>query len=155
MQITQELCKRPGLNKAGFDIPTIFIPTLLDKVRKMLGESGNFYILFYCCFLSTDPFHCILKGWLGPENIHTPSSPSSYRGKLYWDPPPPIFFHFQRSYSDPPPPTPEFPWMWHLHVDPPPPITFILVACCAAAFICSLQDVQTNWKMSAKTLRRR
>lgn len=26
MQIVQELCKRPGLNKAGFDLPTIFIP---------------------------------------------------------------------------------------------------------------------------------
>ena len=32
MQITQELCKRPGLNRAGFDMPTIFIPTLTDKV---------------------------------------------------------------------------------------------------------------------------
>jgi len=32
MQITQELCKRPGLNKAGFEMPTIYIPTLLDKV---------------------------------------------------------------------------------------------------------------------------
>ena len=35
MQITQELCKRPGLNKAGFEMPTIFIPTLLDKVCKV------------------------------------------------------------------------------------------------------------------------
>ncbi|XP_062840806.1 uncharacterized protein si:ch211-11k18.4 [Trichomycterus rosablanca] len=26
MQIVQELCKRPGLNKCGFDMPTIFIP---------------------------------------------------------------------------------------------------------------------------------
>eukprot|EP00096_Caligus_rogercresseyi_P011950 TRINITY_DN4862_c0_g1_i1.p1 TRINITY_DN4862_c0_g1~~TRINITY_DN4862_c0_g1_i1.p1 ORF type:complete len:448 (+),score=119.13 TRINITY_DN4862_c0_g1_i1:47-1345(+) len=26
MQIVQELCKRPGLNKTGFDMPTIFIP---------------------------------------------------------------------------------------------------------------------------------
>lgn len=32
MQITQELCKRPGLNKCGFDMPTIFIPSLTDKV---------------------------------------------------------------------------------------------------------------------------
>ncbi|KAK2574448.1 hypothetical protein P5673_000617 [Acropora cervicornis] len=31
MQITQELCKRPGLNKAGFEMQTIYIPTLLDK----------------------------------------------------------------------------------------------------------------------------
>ncbi|XP_031417040.1 uncharacterized protein si:ch211-11k18.4 [Clupea harengus] len=26
MQIVQELCKRPGLNKCGFDMPTIYIP---------------------------------------------------------------------------------------------------------------------------------
>ena len=26
MQIVQELCKRPGLNKAGFEMPTIYIP---------------------------------------------------------------------------------------------------------------------------------
>lgn len=34
MQITQELCKRPGLNKAGFEMQTIYIPTLLDKVMQ-------------------------------------------------------------------------------------------------------------------------
>uniref|UniRef100_A0A665TWB2 Uncharacterized LOC115047801 n=1 Tax=Echeneis naucrates TaxID=173247 RepID=A0A665TWB2_ECHNA len=27
MQIVQELCKRPGLNKCGFDMPTIYIPS--------------------------------------------------------------------------------------------------------------------------------
>ena len=32
MQITQELCKRPGLNKTGFDMPTIYVPTLTGKV---------------------------------------------------------------------------------------------------------------------------
>ncbi|XP_054152990.1 uncharacterized protein LOC128951749 [Oppia nitens] len=26
MQIVQELCKRPGLNKAGFEMPTIYVP---------------------------------------------------------------------------------------------------------------------------------
>lgn len=31
MQITQELCKRPGLNKCGFDMPTIFVPSLTDR----------------------------------------------------------------------------------------------------------------------------
>jgi len=31
MQITQELCKRPGLNKCGFDMPTIFVPNLTDR----------------------------------------------------------------------------------------------------------------------------
>ena len=34
MQITQELCKRPGLNRAGFEMQTIYIPTLLDKVKQ-------------------------------------------------------------------------------------------------------------------------
>ena len=33
MQIVQELCKRPTLNRTGFDMPTIFIPNP-DKVRK-------------------------------------------------------------------------------------------------------------------------
>jgi len=31
MQITQELCKRPALNKCGFDMPTIFVPSLIDR----------------------------------------------------------------------------------------------------------------------------
>ena len=33
MQITQELCKRNSLNRAGFDMPMIFIPTLTGKVK--------------------------------------------------------------------------------------------------------------------------
>ena len=41
MQITQELCKRPGLNKAGFEMPTIYIPTLLDKVTYLLDTSST------------------------------------------------------------------------------------------------------------------
>lgn len=35
MQIVQELCKRPGLNKCGFDMPTIYIPNP-NKVRNRL-----------------------------------------------------------------------------------------------------------------------
>lgn len=31
MQITQELCKRPGLNRAGFEMPTIFVPSLTER----------------------------------------------------------------------------------------------------------------------------
>eukprot|EP00117_Sycon_ciliatum_P013676 scpid72947/ scgid14246/ Sarcalumenin len=31
MQIVQELCKRPGLNKCGFDMPTIYVPSLIPK----------------------------------------------------------------------------------------------------------------------------
>lgn len=36
MQIVQELCKRPGLNKAGFEMLTIYIPTLQEKVDLIL-----------------------------------------------------------------------------------------------------------------------
>lgn len=37
MQIVQELCKRPGLNKCGFDMPTIYIPNP-NKVRDLLVQ---------------------------------------------------------------------------------------------------------------------
>ncbi|XP_074643160.1 uncharacterized protein LOC141900255 [Tubulanus polymorphus] len=33
MQIVQELCKRPGLNRTGFDMPTIYIPSPTVKSR--------------------------------------------------------------------------------------------------------------------------
>lgn len=33
MQIVQELCKRPGLNRTGFDMPTIYIPDLNKQTR--------------------------------------------------------------------------------------------------------------------------
>nr|XP_033799790.1 uncharacterized protein LOC117360249 [Geotrypetes seraphini] len=33
MQIVQELCKRPGLNKCGFDMPTIYIPNSSKPCR--------------------------------------------------------------------------------------------------------------------------
>ena len=32
MQIVQELCKRPGLNRSGFDMPTIYLPDICTKV---------------------------------------------------------------------------------------------------------------------------
>ena len=32
MQIVQELCKRPGLNRTGFDMPTIYVPNMNQKV---------------------------------------------------------------------------------------------------------------------------
>lgn len=40
MQIVQELCKRPGLNKCGFDMPTIYIPNP-TKVRVLLSCSSS------------------------------------------------------------------------------------------------------------------
>ena len=42
MQITQELCKRPGLNQAGFDMPTIYIQSLIEKVRVQVGRMSPF-----------------------------------------------------------------------------------------------------------------
>ena len=33
MQIVQELCKRPSLNRTGFEMPTIFVPTLGKQSR--------------------------------------------------------------------------------------------------------------------------
>jgi len=33
MQIVQELCKRPSLNRTGFDMPTIYVPTLGKQSR--------------------------------------------------------------------------------------------------------------------------
>ena len=33
MQIVQELCKRPSLNRTGFEMPTIYVPTLGKQSR--------------------------------------------------------------------------------------------------------------------------
>lgn len=42
MQIVQELCKRPGLNKTGFDMPTIYIPSpnKVSVMSVLLGLGG-------------------------------------------------------------------------------------------------------------------
>lgn len=38
MQIVQELCKRPGLNKTGFDMPTIYVPSLNAKASRCANQ---------------------------------------------------------------------------------------------------------------------
>jgi len=38
MQIVQELCKRPGLNTAGFEMLTIYIPTLQEKKTRCANQ---------------------------------------------------------------------------------------------------------------------
>nr|XP_054748090.1 uncharacterized protein LOC129253700 [Lytechinus pictus] len=38
MQIVQELCKRPGLNRAGFNMPTIYIPTLSSGKSRCVNQ---------------------------------------------------------------------------------------------------------------------
>lgn len=46
MQIVQELCKRPGLNKCGFDMPTIYIPNpnKVSALRPRSCISASFLI---------------------------------------------------------------------------------------------------------------
>lgn len=38
MQIVQELCKRPGLNRTGFDMPTIYVPTMNQKGSRCANQ---------------------------------------------------------------------------------------------------------------------
>lgn len=38
MQIVQELCKRPNLNRTGFDMPTIYIPTMNQKGSRCVNQ---------------------------------------------------------------------------------------------------------------------
>lgn len=42
MQIVQELCRRPGLNKCGFEMPTIYIP----NPQKVSFSSISNYLIF-------------------------------------------------------------------------------------------------------------
>ena len=46
MQIVQELCKRPGLNKTGFDMPTIYIPNP-NKVRYYFTSFLNIFDIYF------------------------------------------------------------------------------------------------------------
>ena len=47
MQIVQELCKRPGLNKTGFDMPTIYIPRTSGKVCVCISLFELFRTLYF------------------------------------------------------------------------------------------------------------
>ncbi|XP_071849199.1 uncharacterized protein [Apostichopus japonicus] len=38
MQIVQELCKRPGLNRTGFDMPTIFVPSMSSGKSRCVNQ---------------------------------------------------------------------------------------------------------------------
>ncbi|XP_052247056.1 uncharacterized protein LOC127855478 [Dreissena polymorpha] len=38
MQIVQELCKRPGLNRTGFDMPTIYVPSMNQKQSRCVNQ---------------------------------------------------------------------------------------------------------------------
>lgn len=38
MQIVQELCKRPGLNRTGFDMPTIYVPNMNQKGSRCANQ---------------------------------------------------------------------------------------------------------------------
>lgn len=38
MQIVQELCKRPNLNRTGFEMPTIYVPTMNQKSSTCVNQ---------------------------------------------------------------------------------------------------------------------
>ncbi|KAL8571529.1 hypothetical protein ACOMHN_056824 [Nucella lapillus] len=38
MQIVQELCKRPGLNRTGFDMPTIYVPNMNQRGSRCANQ---------------------------------------------------------------------------------------------------------------------
>lgn len=38
MQIVQELCKRPNLNRTGFEMPTIYVPTMNQKGSSCVNQ---------------------------------------------------------------------------------------------------------------------
>ena len=46
MQIVQELCKRPTLNRTGFDMPTIYIPNPDKVIKKSNLNVVRFYFIF-------------------------------------------------------------------------------------------------------------
>lgn len=52
MQITQELCRRPGLSRAGFDMPTIYIPDLTGKVLVMTVVGPYLSVCLSVCTVS-------------------------------------------------------------------------------------------------------
>jgi hypothetical protein len=54
MQVVQELCKRPTLNRTGFDMPTIFIPNP-DKVR-FIDKALRLHIMSY---FNLKPTRCV------------------------------------------------------------------------------------------------
>lgn len=64
MQIVQELCKRPGLNKTGFDMPTVYIPNP-NKVSH--GVCLFKSLLKYCVILIIIKSACLVI--LGPNVI--------------------------------------------------------------------------------------
>lgn len=41
MQIVQELCRRPTLNKTGFDMPTVYIPSLARPNARCINQIDN------------------------------------------------------------------------------------------------------------------
>lgn len=69
MQIVQELCKRPGLNKCGFDMPTIYIPNP-NKVRAQLPQAytlGPFNPFFFITLLFSSVLPSSAKSLREPD----------------------------------------------------------------------------------------
>lgn len=63
MQIVQELCRRPGLNKCGFEMPTIYIP----NPQKVCIYSGgqNLYLFIHNFTVEIADIHLTLFSCIG------------------------------------------------------------------------------------------
>lgn len=61
MQIVQELCKRPGLNRTGFEMPTIYLPDEVSKVTTCTLKSIkllNVFIFQFSFLFILKPTRC-------------------------------------------------------------------------------------------------
>ncbi|KAJ8364383.1 hypothetical protein SKAU_G00132140 [Synaphobranchus kaupii] len=77
MQIVQELCKRPGLNKCGFDMPTIYIPNpnkpsrcvnQIEEVCKTIEKTINQTVQITLNSLEKD---CEVVTWVVTDKLIT------------------------------------------------------------------------------------
>lgn len=86
MQIVQELCKRPGLNRTGFDMPTIYVPSMNQKVS-MKKQKSSYHKLIWqtyvlkisilkwrqtcMCHYRVNEFSCTEKVLVTPREVVT------------------------------------------------------------------------------------
>lgn len=72
MQIVQELCRRPGLNKCGFEMPTIYIPNP-QKVKHCVFLCELFHSI---CSIEVIPPEITMFLVLWPVSHHNPTRTS-------------------------------------------------------------------------------
>ncbi|XP_061086433.1 uncharacterized protein LOC133121244 [Conger conger] len=89
MQIVQELCKRPGLNKCGFDMPTIYIPNpnkpsccvnQIEEVCKTLEKTINQTVQMSLNSLENDceVIICAITDKLNTDRQHSADNSQSH-----------------------------------------------------------------------------